>query len=71
MIVAVSTIHFGRQTRLPTHKDKREFRNASRAVAPYKHVCAANFPEDSALLIFVDGSPSQGTTKNCHISLYT
>jgi len=25
MIVAVSIFHFGRQTRLSTHKDKREF----------------------------------------------
>ena len=46
-------------------------RNASRAVAPYKRLCAADFQDDSALLIFVEGSPSQHTTKNRQIYLYT
>jgi hypothetical protein len=61
MIVAVSTFHFGRQTRLSTHKDKREFETQVARLFRINAVCAADFQDDSALLISVDGSPSQGT----------
>ena len=71
MIVAVSTFHFGPKTRLPTHKDKCEFETQVSRLPCINAVCAADFQDDSALLIFVDGSPSQRTTTNRHISLYT
>ena len=40
MIVAVSTFHFGRQTRLPTHKDKRQFETQVPRLSCKNAVCS-------------------------------
>ena len=67
MIVAASTFHFGRQTRLPTQGQTR-VRNASPAVARNKR-CV--FQDDLAI-DFVDGAHPKGTQpKIVKFYLYT
>ena len=69
MIVAVSTFHFGRQTRLSTHKDKREFETQARRLPRINAVCAAGFQDEPAQLISLTSPiPSTHNQKSSNFS---